>query len=65
MAAASCELHGVDKNAVVNCGVSVDGTWQKPGYASLNGCVAALSIDTGKVLNVAAMSRYCKDCQKH
>ena len=33
-----------------DCGVSVDGCWQKRGFVSLNGCVAALSIDTGKVL---------------
>lgn len=51
MAAAGKELHDDDKEGeVTNCGVSVDGTWQKRGYASLNGCVAALSIDNGKSL---------------
>ena len=57
MAAASKELFGDDKgNEVIKCGVSVDGTWQKRGYASLNGSVAALSIDTGKVLDIEPMS---------
>ncbi|GFX11666.1 uncharacterized protein TNCV_4340121 [Trichonephila clavipes] len=34
-------------NKIVECGVSVDGTWQRRGYTSMNGCVAALSVDTG------------------
>ena len=47
------------------CGVSVDGCWQKRGFVSLTGCVAALSIDTGKVLDVEPMSTLCKQCQVH
>ncbi|GBM43821.1 hypothetical protein AVEN_170419-1 [Araneus ventricosus] len=47
-----------------SCGVSVDGTWQKRGYTSLNGCVSAISIDSGKVLDVEAISQYCEMCQK-
>ena len=66
MIAASRELHADDRaDKVITCGFSVDGTWQKRGYASLNGCVAAISIDTGKILDIEAMSRYCKGCQKH
>ncbi|GFT26665.1 uncharacterized protein TNCV_3604691 [Trichonephila clavipes] len=30
------------------CGVSVDGTWQRRGYFSLNRCVSVFSIDFGK-----------------
>ena len=45
------------------CGFSVDGSWQKRGDVSLNGCVVASSIDIGKILNVEPMSRYCKGCQ--
>ncbi|GBM40798.1 hypothetical protein AVEN_80805-1 [Araneus ventricosus] len=40
-------------------GVSVNGTWQKRGYMSLKGCVSAISIDSGKVLDVEAISQYC------
>ena len=50
---------------VVNCGVLCDGTWQKRGYSSQNGCVAVLSIDSGKVLDAEAMSQACKQCQLH
>ncbi|XP_064470221.1 uncharacterized protein LOC135384970 [Ornithodoros turicata] len=48
----------------VECGVSVDGTWQKRGYSSLNGCVTALSIETGKVLDLEVMSSFCNTCRK-
>ena len=47
---------------VVDIGVSVDGTWQRRGFSSKNGAVAAISIDTGKVLDVACFSRYCQGC---
>ncbi|GFV49762.1 uncharacterized protein TNCV_2331561 [Trichonephila clavipes] len=32
---------------IVKRGISVDGTWQRRGYTSMNGCVATISIDTG------------------
>jgi len=32
---------------------------------SMNGCVAVISIDTGCVLDVEPMSRFCKECQVH
>ncbi|GFU66021.1 uncharacterized protein TNCV_4515751 [Trichonephila clavipes] len=41
----------------------VDGTWQRRGYSSMNGCVAALSVDTGKV-DIEIMSSYCPTCRK-
>ncbi|GFX73773.1 hypothetical protein TNCV_4290891 [Trichonephila clavipes] len=40
------------KNKIVECCISVDGTWQRRGYSSMNGCVAALSVDTGKVVDI-------------
>ncbi|GFX23962.1 uncharacterized protein TNCV_2730671 [Trichonephila clavipes] len=40
------------KNKIVECGISVDGTWQRRGYSFMNGCVAALSFDTGKVVDI-------------
>lgn len=47
----------------VKCGVSVDGTWQRRGFSSLNGCVSAVSIDTGKILDLEVMSQHCRICQ--
>ncbi|GFT74479.1 uncharacterized protein NPIL_49021, partial [Nephila pilipes] len=40
-----------------NIAVAVDGTWQKRCYSSLNGVVT--SIDTGKVIDVEILSKYC------
>ncbi|GFW55435.1 uncharacterized protein TNCV_118191 [Trichonephila clavipes] len=57
-----------------NIAVAVDGTWQKGGYTSLNGVVTVTSIDTGKVIDVDILSKYCacknlpfheKDCKKN
>ena len=46
-------------------GISFDGTWQKRGYSSLNGVAAAISVTTGKVLDVEVLSRHCKGCSDH
>ena len=46
----------------VDTGVSVDGTWQKRGFSSYNGAIAAISIETGKILDVEVMSRFCQGC---
>ena len=40
------------ENEPVHCGVSCDGTWQKRGCLSHNGCVTGISMDTGRVLDV-------------
>ncbi|GFS88373.1 uncharacterized protein TNCV_1751241 [Trichonephila clavipes] len=66
---AICENEGNN-----NIAVAVDGTWQKRGYTSLNGVVTVSSIDTGKVIDVDILSKYCacknlpfheKDCKRN
>jgi hypothetical protein len=47
---------------IVDIGVSVDGTWQRRGYTSMNGVVVAMSIDSGKIIDIEPLSRYCKSC---
>ncbi|GFU15342.1 uncharacterized protein TNCV_954731 [Trichonephila clavipes] len=42
---------------IVKCCISVDGTGQQRGYTSMNGCVAAISVDTGKVLDIEVICR--------
>lgn len=39
--------------------VAVDGSWQKRGHISLNGVLSVTSVDTGKVLDVCVMSKFC------
>ncbi|GFX50770.1 uncharacterized protein TNCV_2723541 [Trichonephila clavipes] len=48
---------------IVKCCISVDSTWQRRGYISMNGCVAAISVDTGKVLDIEVMSSCCPTCK--
>lgn len=46
-----------NETETVDCGVSCDGTWQKRGFSSRNGCVTAIS-DTGKVLMLRPSARH-------
>ncbi|XP_066932065.1 uncharacterized protein [Clytia hemisphaerica] len=62
MSDAAAELRGEAESADV--GVSIDGTWQRKGYTSMNGVVTAISVDNGKVLDTAIMSKNCKGCTK-
>ena len=55
--------HGGD--SISDIGVSVDGSWQRRGFVSLNGTVAAISMDNGKLIDVEIMQRFCKPCQPH
>ena len=47
---------------VLDIGVSNDGSWQRRGYSSMNGFVATISMDVGKVLDIESMIRLCKGC---
>ncbi|GFX75506.1 uncharacterized protein TNCV_522281 [Trichonephila clavipes] len=61
MKAAYKEVQNLKKSTT--CGVSVDGSWQRRGHMSLNGCVSVISIDTGKILDLEVMTQYCKMCE--
>ncbi|GFS66511.1 transposable element Tcb2 transposase [Trichonephila clavipes] len=58
------KLQKSSKTAFAECGLSVDSTWQRRGHSSLNGCVAALFIDTGKLLDLEIMSKFCRICNR-
>ena len=60
MKSAAAELK--NEEVVADIGVSVDGSWQKRGFSSLNGVATALSISSGKILDTEIMSRHCKSC---
>ena len=51
-----------NEDEILDIGISCDGTWQRRGFSSLNGVVAALSLDSGKVIDVEVMSRFCRGC---
>ena len=46
------------------CGISLDGSWQRRGHVSHNGVVTAISLHTKKCLDVEILSDKCKACQK-
>ena len=61
MSEAVIELRDKDNpDALLDIGVSVDGTWQKRGFTSINGAVVAISLNPGKVVDMDAMSRFCQ-----
>ena len=55
-------IDAANVDGIVETSISCDETWQKRGFTSLNGAVAVLSTETGKVLDVDIMSRYCNAC---
>lgn len=57
-------LRGPSDQPVIDIRVSLDGTWQKRGFTSNNGTVAAISMDTGKIIDIETMNRYCKPCDQ-
>ena len=59
------EVHEIlqQSDEITDCRVSLDGTWQKRGYSSLNGAVTLLSSETGKCLDFQVMSKKCKGCE--
>ena len=57
------EEPGDTMNDTYDIDVSVDGTWQRRGYSSLNGVVAIISANTGKCVDTEVLSKTCKGCQ--
>ena len=53
----------IENDGDYNISVIFDGTWQKCGHTSLNGVVTVSSLDTGKVVDVECMSKYCNICK--
>ena len=62
MIAAASDVKATDGKGI---GVTVDGTWQRRGFSSLNGIVAAIAVTNGNVLDVEVMSRQYKSCLKN
>ena len=52
-----------ESEQTVDCNVSVDGSWQRRGYSSINGVVTLMSNDNGKCIDTCVLSKACKGCQ--
>ena len=51
------EIHRDSPDEIVDTAVSLDETSQKRGFTSYNGAVVAIYIQTGRIIDVEAMSR--------
>ena len=49
---------------VVDCGVTIDASWCSRGWSATDAVIAAISVDTGKVVDVVHMSSSCPECNK-
>ena len=48
---------------VYDCDVSVDGSWQRRGSASLNGFVSAIERVSDKIVYIDVMTKDCRSCK--
>ena len=51
------------ENEVIVCDVSLDGSWQRRGYAALNGFVSCIERCNDKVVDLDIMTKDCKACK--
>ena len=56
----------VSVSEIVDCLVSIDGTWQKWGHQSLLGAVYVIKYQTEKVLDYnIVFCKFCHNCNLH
>ena len=49
------------KQKVVDVGITLDCSWSSHGWSASNGLVAAVDVDSGKVVDVIHLSRSCTE----
>ena len=64
MVSNAMDVREQNANDAGECGVSIDGTWQKRGHASHNGVVTVILLDSKRCLDVEVMSDKCSQCLK-
>ena len=63
-AVASCVLKAAVPDEVIDVMVTCDGTWSKQGHTALFGVVVVASWNTGQVLDMEVLSKWCNQCQE-
>ena len=54
------EMRGtIEETALLDIVVLCDGIWKRRGFASLNGIVTVISVDTGKVIDFEVLHKKC------
>ena len=51
-------------DVVVNAGITIDASWCSRGWSATDAVIAAISVNTGKVVDVVHMSSSCSECKK-
>ena len=51
------------EDSIANIDISTDGAWQRRGYASLNGLVTIIAMDTNQCVDFEVVSKICKSCE--
>ena len=52
------------REKIINAGASLDGSWSSRGWTARDGMVAAISVESGKVVDVVYLSSSCNQCTK-
>ena len=55
-------IKGGNDTAVFDTSVSNNVAWQRRGYASMNGNVATISLELGRIIDTDPMSGHCQKC---
>ena len=67
MSIAAEDIHNENIDTIsddtVDIDISADGTWQRRGFASLNGLSTIMAVDIGKCLDYEVLTKECKACQ--
>ena len=48
--------------ALFDTSLSNDGGWQERGFASMNGIITTISLNSGRVIETVLVNRYCQKC---
>ena len=59
----NCSLENLDET-VVDTGVTIDASWCSRDWTATDVVIAAISVDTGKVVDAVHMSSSCTECKK-
>ena len=52
-------------NSIANIDISTAGAWQRRGYASLNGLVTIIAMDTNQCVDFEVLAKTCKSCESN
>ena len=58
-----CDINKATEDDIADVAVSCDGTWARRGFQSLYGIVSAISVQTGKVVDIEMKSKVCYKCR--